>query len=333
MVRAVRLAATLGFEVEAATLAGIQAKAELVRAPLGRADRDRARQAAGAPSAVGRAAAARGHRAAGGDSTRRWRPSAACRRTRSRARTCGTTRCGPSTRRRPGRPVVRLAALVHDIGKPSTFADGHFLGHDAVGAELAGEFLDRLRSPRAVRERVVDLVANHMFSYEPNWSDAAVRRFIAKMRHRPGAIEDLFVLREADNVGSGLPAGRRAARRAAGAGPTRLRREGVVLGRGDLAVDGDDLMAELGHRAGAAPRAHPRRAAGAGRRGPGAQRPPDACCCSRSSMLADEPMIELLLQAERALDDGPGRRAPRRSTGRSRTPIRATRSRSSAWRA
>jgi hypothetical protein len=36
------------------------------------------------------------------------------------------------------RPAVRLAALLHDIGKPATFADGHFLRHDAVGADLAG---------------------------------------------------------------------------------------------------------------------------------------------------------------------------------------------------
>ena len=56
------------------------------------------------------------------------------------------------------RPIVRLAALLHDIGKPATFADGHFLGHDAVGARLAGAFLERLHAPRAVRDRVVDLV-------------------------------------------------------------------------------------------------------------------------------------------------------------------------------
>ena len=79
------------------------------------------------------------------------------------------------------RPMVRLAALLHDIGKPATFADGHFVGHDAVGADLAGAFLDRLHAPRSVRDRVVDLVRHHMFSYEPNWSDAAVRRFIGKM--------------------------------------------------------------------------------------------------------------------------------------------------------
>ena len=84
-----------------------------------------------------------------------------------------------------------------------------------------------------------------MFSYEPNWSSSAVRRFIAKIADGPDALDELFALREADNVGSGLPAdaGRLGELRA------RVRdalREGVVLERRDLAVDGDDLMAELG---------------------------------------------------------------------------------------
>ena len=144
------------------------------------------------------------------------------------------------------RPVVRLAALLHDIGKPATFADGHFLGHDAVGADLAGAFLDRLHAPRSVRDRVVELVRLHMFSYEANWSDAAVRRFIGKLRRvGDGFLDDLLALRAADNVGSGLPAdaGRLDELRARIA--TELAAE-AVLDRKGLVVDGDDLIAELG---------------------------------------------------------------------------------------
>ena len=140
-------------------------------------------------------------------------------------------------------PVVRLAALVHDIGKPATAADGHFYGHEVVGAELTRTFLDRLHEPRAVTERVTHLVRNHMFGYEPGWSDAAVRRFIGKVG--PDAIDELFALREADNVGSGL------ARSAGGLAELRARvaeelATGPVLDRSALAIDGDDLMAELG---------------------------------------------------------------------------------------
>jgi tRNA nucleotidyltransferase (CCA-adding enzyme) len=144
------------------------------------------------------------------------------------------------------RPIVRLAALVHDIGKPATFADGHFLGHDATGATLAAAFLDRLHAPKSVRDRVVDLVRHHMFSYEPNWSDAAVRRFIGKLQSLgPGTLDELLILREADNVGSGLPAdaGRLGELRARIAAELAA---DVVLDRRGLAIDGEDLKTELG---------------------------------------------------------------------------------------
>jgi putative nucleotidyltransferase with HDIG domain len=148
------------------------------------------------------------------------------------------------------RPIVRLAALLHDIGKPATFAEGHFLGHDSVGARLAGAFLHRLRAPRAVRDRVVALVRHHMFSYEPNWSDAAVRRFMLKIDELgPGAIDELVALREADNAGSGLPPGAGRLDELRGRIDAQLATE-VVLTRRGLAIDGADLMNELDLSAG-----------------------------------------------------------------------------------
>jgi len=146
-------------------------------------------------------------------------------------------------------PVVRLAALLHDIGKPATAADGHFYHHDTVGADLAEQFLDRLHLPRTTAERVVHLVRQHMFRYEANWGDAAVRRFLAKIG--PDAIDDLFALREADNEGSGVP------RDAEALGELRARiaaelAAGPILDRSALAVDGSDLMTELGLPAGPA---------------------------------------------------------------------------------
>ena len=94
----------------------------------------------------------------------------------------------------PNRPLVRLAALLHDIGKPDTLADGHFLGHETVGAAMAPR-LPR-PPPRPARPpgaSGASRSANHMFSYQPNWSDAAVRRFIRKIG--PGAVDDLLALR------------------------------------------------------------------------------------------------------------------------------------------
>jgi putative nucleotidyltransferase with HDIG domain len=138
---------------------------------------------------------------------------------------------------------VRLAALLHDVGKPSTAADGHFYGHEVVGAEQAAALLRRWHLPRETIERVERLVRHHMFSYVSSWSDAAVRRFIAKVG--ADALDGLFTLREADNVGSGLPA---AAGDLAGL-RQRVATElasNVVLDRSGLAIDGDDLIATLG---------------------------------------------------------------------------------------
>jgi tRNA nucleotidyltransferase (CCA-adding enzyme) len=145
------------------------------------------------------------------------------------------------------RPVVRLAALLHDVGKPGTLDDGPFRGHEVVGAELAEKVLERLRTPKAAIERVVRLVRHHMFTYEPGWSDAGVRRFIQRVG--VDTVDDLFALREADNVGSGVPAD------AHGLHELRARvgaelAASVVLDRSRLAVRGDDLMRDLGLPAG-----------------------------------------------------------------------------------
>jgi hypothetical protein len=142
---------------------------------------------------------------------------------------------------------VRLAALLHDIGKPSTIDDGPFRGHEVIGGDIAAGLLDRLHYPRSANERVVHLVRNHMFTYEPDWGDAGVRRFIQRVG--VDLIDDLFTLRAADNVGSGLDP---AAHDLAGL-RTRVAAElaaSVVLDRSRLAVHGDDLMAELGLPAG-----------------------------------------------------------------------------------
>jgi uncharacterized domain HDIG len=245
MIRAVRLAATLGFGVEAATLAGIQARAGLAAHLSGE------RIAAELDKLLGAPVPSVGLRLMSDtDLLAPISPELAAQRGVPQNKVPGEDLWDHTLRSvdaaPAARPVVRLAALLHDIGKPTTFADGHFLGHDAVGAELAGAFLDRLRSPRAVRERVVELVRHHMFSYESNWSDAAVRRFIGKMATLgDGALDELLALREADNIGSGLPAtsGRLDEMRA------RITAElaaELVLDRSGLAVDGADLMAELG---------------------------------------------------------------------------------------
>jgi putative nucleotidyltransferase with HDIG domain len=245
MVRAVRLAATLDFGVEAATLAGIQARATLVAHLSGEriaTELDRL-LAAPAPSIGLRLMSDTGVLGAISAqlAAQRGIPQNKVPDEDLWDHTLRSVDAAPRSR-----PIVRLAALLHDIGKPATFADGHFLGHEAVGARLAGAFLDRLHAPRAVHDRVVDLVRNHMFSYESSWSDAAVRRFIAKIgKLGDGALGELLALREADNAGSGLSpeAGRLGELRARIAAELAA---DAVLDRRGLAVDGTDLMGELG---------------------------------------------------------------------------------------
>jgi tRNA nucleotidyltransferase (CCA-adding enzyme) len=143
----------------------------------------------------------------------------------------------------PADTVLCLAALLHDIGKPATRTEEGFHGHEVAGAELADRMLVRMALARLEVDRVRDLVRWHMYSYEPNWTDAAVRRFIRRVG--PALLPQLFALRRADSVGSGLPAdaGRQEEleRRVAG----ELERR-VPLSLADLAVNGDDLQRDAG---------------------------------------------------------------------------------------
>ena len=75
--------------------------------------------------------------------------------------------------------VVRLAALFHDVGKPVTAApDGSFIGHEVIGAEMASQAMERLRFPVKETETVALLIRLHLrpVFYSSEWTDGAVRR-------------------------------------------------------------------------------------------------------------------------------------------------------------
>lgn len=103
---------------------------------------------------------------------------------------------------------VRLASLLHDVGKPATKRgegpDSTFYHHEVVGAKMAARIMDRLRFGKDITERVVHLVRHHLFYYNVGEvSEAGVRRFIARVG--PEYIDDLLKVREADRIGSGVP--------------------------------------------------------------------------------------------------------------------------------
>ena len=102
-------------------------------------------------------------------------------------------------------PLIRLAALFHDIGKPRTKhiknGTATFYNHQVVAVRMTKKIMKRLRFSNKEIEYVSHLVYQHMFGYTEEWTDAAVRRFIRKVGRE--YIEDLFELRLADWFGNG----------------------------------------------------------------------------------------------------------------------------------
>lgn len=151
---------------------------------------------------------------------------------------------------------VRLAALFHDIGKPrtrrydATKAGGKgkytFYGHEVVGARMAQKIMERMKFPKKTTDLVVKLVRQHMFfSDTETITLSAVRRVVAKVGKEN--IWTLMNIRECDRVGMKKKEA-----------PYRLRKYHAMIEEvlrdpisvGQLAVNGNILMNELGIKAG-----------------------------------------------------------------------------------
>jgi len=141
---------------------------------------------------------------------------------------------------------LRLAALYHDIGKPTVRrADDSgvwtFHQHEKESSKIARRIFLRFRYPNAVMDKACHLMEQHMFFYDPNWSDAAVRRFI--IRAGEDHLDDLYTLRRADSFAhmgteapadSLLPLIERV---------DKILAEKKAMSLKDLAVSGNDLAA------------------------------------------------------------------------------------------
>ncbi len=138
---------------------------------------------------------------------------------------------------------LRLAALLHDVSKPACKVDMTFYDHDKQGAALTEKILKRLKFSNAEVKKVSNLVSHHMFNYTPEWSDAAVRRFIRRIGGLRN-VADLFAVRRADTSAMASEIG------VSYLAELQKRIDKIVaeeqaLDVGDLKINGEDIMKTL----------------------------------------------------------------------------------------
>ncbi len=146
---------------------------------------------------------------------------------------------------------VRIAALLHDVGKPRSKSgqgkESTFYNHEIIGAKMAFQILQRLKFSNKDVEKIVTLIRYHMFYYNVDEvTESSVRRLVRNVG--PESIDELMQVREADRIGSGVPK----------AEPYKLRHLKFIIEKVSkdpisvkmLKVDGKDVMDLLGQAPG-----------------------------------------------------------------------------------
>ena len=141
-------------------------------------------------------------------------------------------------------PIVRFAALLHDVGKPKAASKDEeglviFHNHEVAGAKIADKICERLKFSKIEKDRIVSLIRWHMFGVNENQTDAAIRRFIRRIGVEN--VKDMMDLRVGDRLGGGT--------QTAESWRLKLFKEKVEeqlkpakFSINDLAIDGNDIM-------------------------------------------------------------------------------------------
>lgn len=148
-------------------------------------------------------------------------------------------------------PLVKLAALLHDVGKPDAKSlDGNglviFYNHEVLSARIAKEIVQRLRLSKKQVDKIYTLIRWHMFTVDEKITDSAVRRFIRRVGVEN--VKDMIDLRIGDRLGGGTQT----------AESWRLKKFKERIEQqlhppfsiNDLSIDGHDIMRELNIRPG-----------------------------------------------------------------------------------
>lgn len=141
-------------------------------------------------------------------------------------------------------PIVRFATLLHDIAKPHTYKEINgkptFYNHEIIGSRISKKIARRFKLSKYDVDRIFLLVRYHMFYYQPDHTDASIRRFMRKVGLEN--INDILDLREGDRLGSGA---RKTSWRLDEMKQRMVDQLHQPFSIKDLKINGHDLMEEL----------------------------------------------------------------------------------------
>ena len=157
------------------------------------------------------------------------------------AATSTTTTCWNTASAPANMPTAayRLAALLHDVGKPAAYLQtGRYHGHDVLGEGIAREILQRLKAPKKTTELVCRLTALHMYDLDGKARESKIRAFAVKNHD---VYEPLLLLKQADYSGCKDDLSLCPTIAKWNAVTDKMKKEGVPFTLRELAVRGDEL--------------------------------------------------------------------------------------------